>query len=264
MLLIVAMPAAAEPYETPLSTGKLFVPDGYKPTDGKIDLVVHFHGTADRVKKAFVESNRAAALVIVSWEGLSGVYSEPFTNDRKLFGKILADAQAKLAEHYGVKKIEIRRLVVTSFSAGFGAIKEILRDPEYLNKINDLIMLDSIHAGYIEENGKNAVNPENMPSFEAMAKRAAEGKATMWITHSEVVPGDYASTTECAEYLARKVGAKIVPASGEDAPGMKLLTKSDLKGFHVRGYAGDDGPAHWNHVYSVGAFLKWTALEERH
>lgn len=261
-LVVLAVSASGAPFEAKLSTGTLYVPDGYAPSKGKIDLVFHLHGSPDTVKKSFIESRRAAALVIVAFDGLSGAYSDPFGKDKKLFGKILDEARGKIAEHNGLKSVEIRTLVVSSFSAGFGAVREITPIPEYLNKINALIMLDSIYAGYVQENGKDVVDPENMPPFELMATRAAQGKASMWITHSEGRPGSYASTTETAEFLARKVGAKIEPSDGKvDATGMKLLSKADLKGFHVRGYPGTDGPAHWSHLAALGVFLRQTGLK---
>jgi len=262
ILLLLATQAAGEPFQVPLKVGTLFVPDNCHPVNGKVDLVVHFHGSPERMRQCLIESKKNVALVTVSYNGLSNVYTQPFVEDTMLFGKIIDEARTRLARHFfREKSIDIGRIVVTSFSAGFGAVREILKDPAYVGAISDLIMADSLYAGYVEEDGKNVVNPENMVSFEPIVRRATGGKSNVWLTYSEVVPGTYASTFETAEYLANKVGAKIEPASGTDATGMKLIGKADLKGFHVRGYAGNDGPAHMRHLLSIGVFLSWTALK---
>lgn len=262
-------------WEAELATGRVFVPEGYGPVDGEIDLVFHLHGSPERVKQSFVESNPAAALVIVAFNGLSSVYSKPFGEDRELFGKILDEARARIAEHFGIASVEIGTLVVSSFSAGFGAVREII--PDYLDQINTTVMLDSIYAGYVEENGRNVVDPANMTAFELFANRAVRGSASMWITHSQEQPGTYSSTSETAEYLARKVGAKIEPADAEctttgsilslskgadGAESFALLSKADLQGFHIRGYQGTGGPAHVAHLGALGVWLRKAGVAE--
>ncbi len=82
----------------------------------------------------------------------------------------------------------------------------------------------------------------------------------MWITYSAVVPPNYASTEETADFLIKAVGAKKHPASGDDPPGLILMSKADLNGFHVRGYAGDTGPDHMKHLHALAVWLRHTSL----
>lgn len=247
--------------EIALSTGVVYIPDAYQPDDGRIDMVVHFHGAPEHVRDRFFESGRSAVLVAVSFKGLSEAYGKPFRGT-DLFRRVLGEATRRTADHFGLKRVKVRRLVLSSFSAGYGAIREILKLPGYQALISDVVLADSLYAGYVQVGGRNAVDPEDMASFVPFARRAAEGKATMFITYSGVIPPNYASTEETADYLIRQVGAKKVKASGESPPGMKLTAKADLGGFHVWGYAGDTGPDHMKHLHALGAWLRHTSLKE--
>jgi len=261
MLTALCVPAFA--VEVPLSTGTLVVPEGYRPADRKVDLVVHFHGTAQRARECFERSGRSGALVAVVYNGLSRVYEKPFEDDPKLFARILREAKMKLAECLGVERVRLNRLVVSSFSAGFGAVRQILMDPSYANAITDLVLVDTLYAGYVTKDGKNYVSPRDVAPFEAFAERAARREKTVWLTYSQVVPPGYASTYETAQYLVDRVGGKLEPASGEDAPGFKLVSSADIGNFHVRGYAGDDGPAHMQHLFNMDLFYARTSLDAR-
>ena len=59
-----------------------------------------------------------------------------------------------------------------------------------------------MHAGYVE---KQKVVAEHVDIFVQFAKEAAAGKKRMLISHSEIVPGTYACTTETADYLLEKL-----------------------------------------------------------
>lgn len=258
--LLVLIPLAALAESVPLTTGTLLIPDTYRPQGDSVDLVIHFHGTAERALECFKKSGRSAALVVIAWNGLSRKYEKPFEDDPKLFARVLHEAKAKLAEHFGLKGVNVNRLVVSSFSAGFGALRQILANPSYADAITDLVLVDTLYAGYVEQDGKNLVSPGDVAPFLAFAKRAAKGEKTLWLTYSQVVPPGYASTFETAEYLVRGVGGKLRPAAGEDAPGLSLISKADIGRFHVRGYAGDDGPAHMKHLFALDVFYARTSL----
>lgn len=260
---LLALPLAAHAADIPLSVGTLHIPEGYWPKDGRADLVVHFHGTAERARTALEQSGKDAALVAVVCNGLSNAYATPFRKDPKLFGNIIHEALAQVAKQCGVDEAKLGRLVVSSFSAGYGAVREILKSTGYVSQITDLVLVDTVYAGYAVEDGHNVVQPNDMASFVTAAHSAVRGEMNFWLTYSQVVPPGYASTSETAHYLADKVGLKIQPAEGEDAPGLTLTAKADKGGFHIRGYEGDDGPAHMKHLYALGFFYAKTSLPDR-
>ena len=75
------------------------------------------------------------------------------------------------------------------------------------------------------------------------------------ITHS-TIRTPYASTTETATYLLDAEGVPRIPTSlSGPRPDMELTSRADKGSFHVRGFAGEDKPAHANQLYSFGDLL---------
>ncbi|MBI3881124.1 MAG: hypothetical protein HY301_13815 [Verrucomicrobia bacterium] len=253
--------AGADFAEVPLATGKLFIPTNWPPRDGRADLLVFFHGHPPLVCSDLARSGKSAALVVVNFNGLSAAYATPF-KDTNLFGKILAEARAKLAERAG-RELAPGRLGVASFSAGYGAVREILKQPRYFDSITDLVLLDSLYAGYAERDGLKVVEPEHVQDFIRFARCAADGQARMVLTHSAQVPGGYASTTETADAILAALGLARKPADGVDASGMGRDSTADAGGFHLRAFKGTGAQDHMNHLRHADAALALTSLPAR-
>jgi hypothetical protein len=240
-----------------LASGRLFVPRGSRPVSNRVDLLVHFHGHPPVVRDNFLASGTAGALAVLNYPGLSAAYAKPF-KDEAQFGGVLTDAQERLAAHFG-QRIELGRLALSSFSAGYGAVREILKQPQHAAKITGLVLTDSLYAGYATVDGKKAPDPEHLRDFVRFAQRAASNQVTMIVTHSQLVPGSYASTVETAAALIKAVGTARSPASGADATGMKLESRADKGNFHVLSYQGTAGEDHVNHLWRMHAALRLLA-----
>lgn len=251
--------AAAEAKEIPITAGTLHIPETYRPHGDEIDVVFHFQGSPQIARDRFLESGKSAVLVTVYYPGLSEAYGKPYRGTN-LFRKQLGEVSRHTADHFGLKKVKIRRLVLSSFSAGYGSLREILKQP-HKSLVTDVILADSLYAGYVKVNGKDAVNPRDMTSFVPFAERAVRGEVNMLVTYSAVVPPGYASTQETADFLIAAVGAKKLSASGEGPPGMSLTAQSDLGNFRVLGYEGPDGPGHMKHFHALAYWLGMTSLE---
>ena len=249
-------------HEVILPTGSLFVPSDWQPREDKADLLVFFHGHPPTVRSNLVRSRKSAALVVINFNGLSAAYAKPF-EDTNLFGKILTNARKELSRQSG-RELTQGKLAVASFSAGYGAVREILKQRTWREQITDLVLADSLYAGYVERDGANAVNPEHVRDFIRFAQRAARREATMIVTHSEQVPGGYASTTETADELLRALDARRFRTSAEfSPPGMELRSWGGLRGVQVLGYRGDTPEDHMNHLRNVAEALKLTSLPNR-
>ena len=61
-----------------LAIGQLFVPDGYRPADGRVHLLLHLHGSLQAAEQNLARSGGDAVLVTVTLKGLSSVYREQF------------------------------------------------------------------------------------------------------------------------------------------------------------------------------------------
>jgi hypothetical protein len=239
-------------YEYALTEGVLFIPRSMRLRGEPVDLLVHFHGAPWAIEEQLYRSKKKAVLIAISYKGLSEAYRKPF-EDREKFGKILDEGLSKLREGTGDQRLQWRRVGVSAFSAGYGAVREILKEPRYYDLISDLVFADSIHCGY-EKDG--SVEQASLAPFLQFARDAAAGKKKMLLTHSEIEPKTYASTTETSNYLILGVGGKRVPACGTNSRKMKLLTRFDKGGFHVRGFAGNTAPDHMNHLYILSDSYK--------
>src|ERR1041384_869700 len=72
-------PLNPEPFsERALSLGRIYLPDAYRPENGQIDLLIHFHGHPPVVKQNLLASGKRAVLVIINQNGLSEAYAAPF------------------------------------------------------------------------------------------------------------------------------------------------------------------------------------------
>jgi hypothetical protein len=100
------------------------------------------------------------------------------------------------------------------------------------------------------------VVPAHIEDFMRFSHRAAAGKAVMVLTHSQLVPGSYASTVDTADAILEALDLKRTPASGTDATGMTLLSTATKGGFRLRSYEGTTGPDHMKHLTRVGLALR--------
>lgn len=230
----------------------LFVPEGYKPgPGGVVDVLVHLHGAPSVVEPSLVESGWPALLVEFNRKGLSSVYNRPFS-DRALFPRILESAVAAVKALGLAPEPKVGRVVVSSFSAGFGGVRELLKSPEHFDRIDGLVMADSIYCGYAGDPALHAVDPDLMAGFRKFAVEAAAGRKTFVLTHSAQVPEGYASTTETADYLVKAVGASPATPTDGLAPSRTLSRGR----FLVLGFPGAEAADHVKHLRQISRFWR--------
>jgi hypothetical protein len=231
------------------------VPSTFQRRERLVDLLIHFHGRDNVVVSAVEEAEITAAVVSVSRSGLSSAYEKPFS-DAGLFRAVIDDAIRGLVDSGIVPPdTKLGRVFVSSFSAGFGAIRAILRRPEYFSMVDGIVMADSLYCGYEGPRDKRRLDAQKMADFRRFAREAALGHKFMLLTHSAQVPEGYASTTETADDLIHCVGAQRQTVAAETA-GMQLLSVAALGGFHVRGFAGAEGTDHGDHLRHLADWYK--------
>src|SRR5437868_5603636 len=249
-LLLLPGIVSAQPPEPPpagqrakLTDGQLFVPADYQPGADGSELILHLHG-GTAAEKGLARSGRTAVLVSVAIPGLSLVYTERFKTPQT-FARILDETQAKLKELGVAPEPRIRRVIVSSFSAGFGGVREMLKDPATFARIDALVMADSIYAGYAGDPAQRRVEPNNMDGFRKFAREAAAGRKWFLLSHCDLQPDGYASTKETAEYLIAQLGGTREAVSEPwPADGLKLTSRYRKGQFEAYGFAGDAGADH--------------------
>jgi hypothetical protein len=242
-----------------LGDAVLILSEGYRPQSGRADVMLHMHGAGPVVEKALVESGWQGPLLLFNRKGLSSVYSEPF-RDPALFPRLLEKAQKAIASAWPTEDPRIGRVFVSSFSAGFGGIRELLAVPEHFARIDGLILADSLYAGYLGDPSQGRIDPAKMAGFRKFAADAAAGRKTMVVTHSAQIPSGYASTTETANDLIAHVGGKADPVDQDWGYGWRLKRRFAKGRLIVMGFAGEGPEDHMRHLRRIAKI--WLAATE--
>jgi hypothetical protein len=243
------------------TVGDVFVPECFPAGTESPDLVIHFHGAPQVVQRELVAAGLRVVLVTVNYGGLSGVYEKPFS-DASSFGTLLDETLAGLKERKLVAATAPwRRVCVSSFSAGFGAVRAILKVPAYFERIDALYLADTLYAGYVGEGDERKVNPENVRDFRRFAAEAVAGRKTMLITHSYLAPGTYAGTHETADDLIAFVHAERRSVDEAGPAGMHIVSRVDQGGLIVRGCAGQAAEDHMAHLRNMRFWYPLLAVD---
>jgi hypothetical protein len=211
---------------------------------GSFDLIIHFHGH-EPIRKEFVKAAKGSVLVGIDLGIGSGIYGSTFASPTA-FTQLVESVEAAMAKKTGNKNAKARKIALSAWSAGYGAIEQILRQPA-AKRIDAVVLLDSLHAGYVDERQKTLKTPQIDP-FVAFAKRAAGKQSFMFMSHSSIIPPGYASTTEVASYVIGELHGKSKKAKRADVLGLDMIRRYDKGNFHVRGYTGEDKPDHCAHI----------------
>jgi hypothetical protein len=220
----------------------------------RVQLIIHFHGVPWLMEYQIAKHFPQAALITVNLGSGSRVYGEPFEKP-EMFQSMIDEAGRILGLKKGWSSITL-----VGFSAGYGAVRAILRHDEDFRRVDNVLLLDGIHASYVPEGKRLAdggtIKADDLDSFVRFAREAAAGNKSFLISHSEIFPGTYASTTECVDYLLATLGIKQRAKLRSGPVGMQQLSQADLKGFHVRGYAGNTGEDHGDQLQAMPVWLK--------
>ncbi len=243
---------APEGQREPLELGTLFVPKGTKK---KATLFLHFHGNPLIPEIAAARAGKVAVISFQLGSG-SGVYGRPFTADPQLFPRIVAEAAAK-------SHLEFERIILTSWSAGYGAVRAILRVPDHYTRVDRVMLIDGMHASYVGDapatgpDLESLLVPEDLSIFATFARDAIDGKKRMIVTHSEIYPGTYASTTETTDWLVSTLGLKLKAVLKWGPMGTQQLSEAKSGKFQLIGYAGNSAPDHVDQLQSLPEYFKW-------
>lgn len=243
----------------------LFVPEGYTlPADGDVRLTVHFHTTDKFIVREHLRRGLKEPLLVAHLGEGSSTYGRPF-QDVDRFGRLLdRSAEALSTPQTQAKIIQVD---ITSFSAGYGAVREILKQDKYIEKIRRVILADSLYASWdpatTQPGATSQPARENMEPFAKFLQMAARGEKTFVLTHSHV-PTPYANTAATADWIIGLVGAAKVKVENGSLPAtldpqFPLLYRADKGRLHVWGYGGTDSQAHLTHVRHIADI--WQALD---
>lgn len=233
-----------------LELGTLFLPAKLK-LKSSVPLFIHFHGGTWLPEVAAAKVGKTAVISIQIGSG-SGAYAKPFA-DAQLFSRLIAEAEAKA----GVKFAPIS---LTGWSAGYGSIREILKVPEHYARVDGVLLIDGLHTGYVGEKPgpqESQLETDKLEVFLKFARDAVAGRKRMIVTHSEIFPGTFASTTETTDWLLGQLGLKRKPVVKWGPMQTQQLSEVRAGKFLLIGYAGNTAPDHVDQLHSLPEYLKW-------
>jgi hypothetical protein len=238
----------------------LFVPNPI--TSAKCRLTVHFHTVPWFVIQEHVRRGATHPLACFQLGEGSSVYRRPF-EDRERFARCLRAIETQLRAYSGLSNLTLTGLELSSFSAGYAAIREIVKSPNYFERTDAIVLADSMYGSF-ETNAANLGVParEHIDPWVPFAQAAREGKKAFLVSYSNVPTTAYASSRQCAEALLDRlelkhpaVDAALAAALDPDLP---LLRRTDIGRLYIWGYGGTNAQAHLTHVRHLADL--WRAL----
>ncbi len=246
----------------------LFVPSKWKaPASGQVDLRINFHGATWFAIQEHLRGGLNHPMIAFHGGDGSGKYQRPF-KDTLRFGRWMKIVEDKLKEGGSPASTKITAVSISSYGAGYAAIREILQSAEYQKLIKRVVIAGAIYADYAKDaDGSDTKTPINsqIDPYIPFAQAATLGEKTFVITYSEVLPGPYAGSSECAEAISSKVGGtfaevELDSSAAANDPDFPLIKRCDVKSFHLWGYAGNTPESHITHARHIADV--WRALDD--
>ncbi len=240
-----------------VSEGRIAIPQqGGHTDDLGFDVLVHFHG-ADPVRKTVVQVARGIAYVAVDKGVGSGAYADAFLL-RDRWPRLKESITNALRAHTGDERAHIRRLGLSSWSAGYGAVNQIVKQDAA--GIDAVILLDSLHGSWKygtsdRDHGRiSSVDLGYIAPLVGFAERAQRGEKLFVLTHSRIDPREYPGVGITADALLDRLGEQRQGTANRTG----ILTQVgsvDTRGLHVWSYDGRDERAHCAHIAFIARAL---------
>ncbi len=270
----------------PIPGGVLYTPESMSSSDGTYDLLLHFHGNVKIVVESVVAAHLNAAVAVVNL-GVGSARYQDFYAAPGMYEELLEQINDAVKAR-GLERASLRRVALSSWSAGYGAISTILLTRKGVDPLDAILVLDGIHVSKLGTEQHETLNALQMMPFEEAAHAAAADGLLFSITYSEIDPITYAGTRETAHYLldAVKDDGEVVrtmspvPArlkleamhdavSAKDARYLEPTEEARVGEFHMRGFSGNTKGDHMAHLFQMGATVlpelaaRWSNQSER-
>jgi hypothetical protein len=216
-------------------------------------LLVHFLGASFIPIEAAARADSTMVVAIVNLSPGSAAYEAPFRGTDR-WPRLLAGVDSLLGSGRARG-----RVYLSAFSAGNGAVRAILADSAFAAGISGIVILDGIHTSYVPPRRVVAdggtLDPAPLHALRRYARRAIEGEVRMLVTHSEIFPGTFASTTETANWLIDTLALSRTPTLEWGPLGMQQTSAAHGGRLSLLGFAGNSAPDHVDHLHALPWFL---------
>jgi hypothetical protein len=234
-----------------LALGTLFMPQRFVPKRGAkaLPLLIVFHGGA-WVPDVVGDAVGSAVVGIQIAAGSSG-YAAAVADPGRL-PALIEEAERKAGTR-------LRPVTLAGWSAGCGAIRELLRHPEAVSRIDRVLAIDGIHTDYADGRPgplESRLETGKLEPWLAFAREAVAGRKRLLVVHTEIFPGTFASTTETADWLLGALGLARRPVARWGPMGTVILSDTRSGRFRMQGYAGNSAPDHVDLLHALPGLLR--------
>jgi hypothetical protein len=218
-------------------------------------MLVHFHGDPQTVWNNAAYATLDAVVVTVNLGAVSSAYQDPYAADTTLFATLLDEARTTLRNQPDfADNLNFDKLAVSSFSAGYGAVREVLKNSTYFNDIDGMILADTVYASFTSSSDHTPLDSQ-MAGFRNFATAAKNGTKTLTLSHSLVQTFTYCNTAETADDLLAWTGVTPSAYNVTGLGGLQFYRRAQAGEFEMFGALGDDATAHSKHLQNIGQFL---------
>lgn len=229
--------------------------------DGSYDVIVHFHGVESALEPAMREARLRAVLIIIN----DGLVSESYRDGHGAPGtldRLLEALHNHVVEAFHRDDAHARRVAVSAWSAGFGAVGPMLRREEDVARVDAVLVSDGLHSSFTDPK-RRFIADSQLASVVSFAKRAIARDKLFGITHTAIQTPDFASTTETAHKLLGLLDMTPDMILDVEEAREPVPTAATQRGdFVLLGYAGNDKHAHAVQQWALGRTL-WARLAAR-
>lgn len=229
-----------------LKVGMLFVPAALS-SRADVPLLVFLHGGTWLPE--VVAARRGMAAIVIQ---KSSPYADSFTTP-KAFVDMLKEASTVAKQRWGT-------VTLAGWSAGCGGIRTILQSPDAVAAVQSILLIDGVHTSYTH--GKpgpleSDIDTAKLAPIVDFARLAVDRKKRLLITHSEIFPGTFASTTETADQMLRelKIGRRAILEWGPMKT--QMVSSASSGAFRLVGFAGNSAPDHVDQLHALADLLGW-------
>ncbi|GEP44973.1 hypothetical protein [Brevifollis gellanilyticus] len=229
-----------------LEAGTLFIP---KAIIGQKEapLLIFMHG-GTWVPEVAAAKHGMAALVIQRGDGYRALFEK-----EDALTTLVTEASAKAS-------IQWSRITVGGWSAGCQGIRAMMHSAASVQITDRALMIDGIHTSYVD--GKpgpleSKIDTAALAPIASFAREALADRKRLLITHSEIFPGTFASTTETADWLLRELAVPRQAVLKWAPMKTQQLSEARRGSFQLIGLAGNSAPDHVDQLYALPDWLEW-------
>jgi len=244
-----AEPAPEPAYRAHFGHADLYIPTFFHAANGTYDVIVHFHGMHD-AQDTNIERAKVNAVVVSINHGMgSGPYEDAF-RDPSALTRILNAVDRHVDKSGRAPGARTGRVALSAWSAGYGAVSALLRDPATVKRIDAVLLADGLHSGYADDK-KHVVNEAPLAKYAKIAEAAFKGDKLFVLTHSSIPTYGYPSSTETIGTLLKITSTPKTVNATVGPRNMRQIYESHRGDFHVRGFEGTGVKDHIDHIWGM-------------